>query len=225
MNTLPLFSTFRGLSLLFLVSACGFAQSKPGAATPSAAPTVVLADDFTAAGKWAIASGDVLQTRSKNGALQIGNGVIQAALAKPVQAFTLKIKLRHTEWQRCLVIWITDSTGGQGYGLIWDSSIEGQFNGEGLVVLQRLNKDGPPLFNTRGAPVCEVTASGHPALSDKFAEITLKRFANGSFFLEVDGAAILTSRDTTWTTFENIYLGGNGASLVGPVHVTEGAVP
>lgn len=180
----------------------------------------VFREDFTSLGQWTSVDGTKARLLKPAEAL-IGNGVQQAALSRPVTAFRIEFRIRHQEWRRGALLWVTDETGGQGYGIIWDSAAEDTFDGHGHVSLVRLNQASPPTFQTVGQRLDEVVQSGHPVMNAGFAEFVFERDVGGHMKVSVDGQPLIVARDTTWRKFDTLFLRGNGLALFGPISVLD----
>lgn len=187
-------------------------------ATPSG-PGVVFRDDFRSVSAWSqIGGGEIRVTKA--GQMALRGAVQEAKLSRPVGAFTARWGMRLNDWRQAGVLWITDRSGGKGVGVVWDSSDEANWNGEGHVRIVSLDKNAPPARNEPFVSLAQPKGSGRAIMRRGAAEFEFTRKKNGEMIVLVDGREIIRLPATGPATFERLFLSGSGAAI-GPVEIRE----
>lgn len=147
--------------------------------------------------------------------------------------FTLEFNMISTAYGRAGKIVLTDSTGKQGYSLLWDSSGP-TGGGGGFFKFFTVNRTTPisgwndytgfaatvfyPGSNAHpstGVPVSiDGTTYGATPSSPVMADITVNWVkSTGTFTISEDGAVKQTLSDPNFNTFDRIYLTGNTSTV------------
>lgn len=146
------------------------------------------------------------------------NGVVTTALTRPVNSgFELKFEALHTDYSRILWIALLNKAGTQGYGLAWDSSSAGNFDGEGFVSIRKFDTPSSPstllTFNTSGTAINSIQNSGHIATTAPLAKFKLTwQKSTRTLRLYVDDVLKQTVKDDSFETFASLYIGGSTGS-------------
>ena len=182
-------------------------------------PGALLADNCSRPADWKQVSGGKPEVRPyiekrSSTRFQISNSLVYRDLPKPLQGgFKLTFEAAHTNFQRYLIVALTDAEGKHGYGVGWDSVRSDIAGGTGFARILLFDEAKPLAWNTTGKILAN-KPSGHPALEDgnlaRF-ELTLR---DGVLTLKVDGKVIATAKDQKFGNFSRIYLRGNQSQFL-----------
>lgn len=192
---------------------------------PLQVKNAVFTDNGTNPGQWRAVEQKPLKTTIERTSqfasrLELDNGLAVTTLKTPLNdAFVLRFKARHTNWQRSVIVWLTDAAGKQGYGVIWNSAATGQFNNEGVTGIRRLRQEEPLRWSDSGTKLGNESGSGHFALGPELAEFELRRDTAGRLELKVDGRKVATAADPGPIRFERLYLRGNRSQILDDISV------
>lgn len=151
----------------------------------------------------------------------ISNAIIKTAITPPAgSAWRLEWSMLHTEAPRSSTLWITDAAGAKGYGVQWFNAGEQQFDGQGEVLIVKLDQTNEVGWNDGGTRLTTGVASGHRAMRKPLARFRLDRHADGRMVLSVDGEVRGEATDASCKAFGSIYLRGNAALLVDDLILT-----
>ncbi|MBS1369352.1 MAG: hypothetical protein HPZ91_05280 [Lentisphaeria bacterium] len=187
-------------------------------------PGALLADNCSRPDAWKPLSGGKPELRAfvekKNAnRLQIGNSLLYRDLPQPARnGFKLTFDAAHTNFQRCLVVALTDAEGKRGYGVGWDSSRPDIAGGTGFVRLLKFNEKKPLDWNLSGRRLADAP-SGHPALDESPARFELS-LRDGVLTLKVDGNTVATAKENEFGEFSRLYLRGNQHQLIDNIILT-----
>jgi hypothetical protein len=198
-------------------------EEKPVDDTAGAPTDAIFQDEFKSLYQWTHLSGSRNRTETASSTyLATGSGLSSAALRAPVGVFRLAFEMRHEAWKRAGIVWITDLKGGHGYGVRWDSSVESTADGQGLVSLLRLDREGPATFEDQGERIGRSVPSGRPALDGGYARFELARASDGTLTVSINGRVLLTEKDSTFSLFQRLLVRGNTGVSLGSIKVTDG---
>jgi hypothetical protein len=156
----------------------------------------------------------------------LNNAVIGTGLTTPItDGFELSFDALHERYARLLWAGLFNADGTQGYVLLWDSSLESSFKGEGFVCIHKVELPGPPnktlRFNTKGKPLGSNLGSLHTANQPPLAHLKLTwDRASHTLRAYVNDKLIQTVKDDSFNDFTRLYIGGTTGSLFDNVTVT-----
>lgn len=156
--------------------------------------------------------------------MQLGNGVACARLTQTVNtgslsSWSLSFKALHTSFSRLLWLGLFDATGRQGYAAIWDSTASGQGN----VAIGKFNQAAEPVWSDT-ATFLASALSGHTAgaTTPPMADVVLSwSAAANALTLSVDGVLRAQVNDSSFSSFNRLYVRGNTNALIDDVVLTK----
>ena len=203
------------------------AAPAPAAVVVSTAPTGTFFDDFSTPGNWkSLRSSHEVRARGPlNGAvrpyLSTNDSMLLAELGQTyTRKFTLRFKLRHTRWERAAYVALLTPKGNGGYGLLYDSSIERQYNGCGGAAAVRLEFDAGPAWRkwTKLGPYQPAPV---PVNSDRAAEFELDWSADtGKLTMKADGKVLAEYPAAEFNRFGKVLIHGQSGAQVADLTVT-----
>ena len=180
----------------------------------------ILVEHFDNKESWQILNGNVqirpyLPGVEHTPFMALGNAAIahEVDLNQPVR---IKIKVLHSDYKRGLFIGFFDAAMTKGFGVLWDSSLESGFGGQGFVA--PISFDLQSRVNAMSAykTMEPRVASGHSAIRLPFAEFEIN-IIDGKMSVSVDGQQkfnvpvpvnceikYLVLRANTWGFFDNL---------------------
>lgn len=197
----------------------------PAADVPAvpAVPAVpgAFSDDFSAPGSWKpLRSSHGVRIRSSmNGSmrpcLSTNDSMLLAELGRTyTRSFTLRFRLRHTQWERAAYVALLTPEGNGGYGLLYDSSIERQYNGCGGTAAVRLEFDSAPVWR-KWTKLGAYQPAPARVNSDQAAEFELAwSAATGKLTVKADGKCLAEYPAPEFSRFGKVLIHGqSGAQL------------
>ncbi|MFA6102541.1 MAG: hypothetical protein WCV67_03945 [Victivallaceae bacterium] len=181
----------------------------------------ILVEHFDNKESWQILGGNVqirpyLPGVEHTPFMALGNAAIahKIDLNQPVK---IKIKVLHSDYKRGLFIVFFDAAMTKGFGVLWDSSLESGFGGQGFVA--PISFDLQSKVNAMSAykTLEPRVASGHSAIRLPFAEFEINIITGGRMSVSVDGQQkfnvpvpvnyeikYLVLRANTWGFFDDL---------------------
>ncbi|MDR1284045.1 MAG: PEP-CTERM sorting domain-containing protein [Opitutaceae bacterium] len=156
--------------------------------------------------------------------------------------FDLTASITASNYQRSVYILVTSAPDADGkisgYGLVLNTALQTNYNGQGAVSIRKLDgvaaADLQP-NNPRGADISSLVASGitlsigaAPTSASQFGTVRLTwNAADGALNLYLGGNSVASAsvKDTSFASFSNIYISGNGTGYFDSVTLTTTASP
>lgn len=187
--------------------------------------TVVFEDTMDTLNNWTKGGQLVITDETVDHApyMKMNNGTTSAKLPRSLTGdWTLTADIKHTMYSRGLWIGLFDEPMKQGYALLWDSSLETMFHGNGMFVLCKVEEAEKPVnFQTKTQRLGKPVEGPQKVTDPKFAHVTLSfEAATGKLTLSVNDTLLQTVTDTSLKSFDQIIMRANTFSLLDNVKVT-----
>ncbi len=180
----------------------------------------ILVEHFDNKESWRILGGNVqirpyLPGVEHTPFMALGNAAVarEIDLNQPVK---IKIKVLHSDYKRGLFIGFFDAAMTKGSGVLWDSSLESGFSGQGFVAPISFDLQSKVNFMSAYKTLEPRVASGHSAIRLPFAEFEIN-IIDGKMSVSVDGQQklnvpvpvncemkYLVLRANTWGFFDDL---------------------
>lgn len=143
-----------------------------------------------------------------------GNGLNSRSLSETVtQSWTLSFDvLQNGTAQRGTWVGLFNAAGTQGYGVLWDTTANTTTNPNGQVSIRKFNLSSPiSSWGENGTAISSTANPGHSiqAVAPMANFVFSWNQSTGALSLSVDGTAILSVIDTSFSSFSKIYVKGN----------------
>ncbi|MDR1280554.1 MAG: hypothetical protein LBK99_06995 [Opitutaceae bacterium] len=220
------------------------------ASAHKASATVVFEDDFTSYTAWstgarpadavwtvfgataaAIVDGST-DSKFPDTYLRCSNRGVYVTLPKALtDDWDLTVTMALSAYKQLSWFGLTDETGKNGYYVAWDTSEEGQYNGQGFLRIGELGDTTPSATGNPGAYLTTAVKSGAIPVTanagfNQFASVTLSWVAAiHTLECRVNGSLISSVSDSSVASFSRIYLEGGNQGYYGSVRLTTSAVP
>ncbi|AHF90222.1 anchor protein [Opitutaceae bacterium TAV5] len=156
--------------------------------------------------------------------------------------FELTASITASAYQRSVYILVTSAPDAEGkisgYGLVLNTALENNYGGQGCVSIRKLDgviaadlKANDPLGSNLTTPVASgitLSIGADPTSASQFGSIRLTWNAvDGSLDLYLGGSSVAAAsiRDTSFSSFSNIYISGNSAGYFDSLTLTTTASP
>ncbi len=175
----------------------------------------------------------------------LNNGIRYRSLDSTVtQDWTLSFLVLQSSYQRGQGVYLLDSTGSEGYGVIFDGSTVNSYSGEGFLKIMKFDNSTYTDWGSFGIGTQLVVGieSGHPVLGyavtaapdadqnnasydtgnwQDMLEVTLTwESATGTLTAYAGGVESISTTDTDFSNFDRIYLRGNTKGYFDNLQVT-----
>jgi len=157
-----------------------------------------------------------------------GNGLNSRSLSETVtESWTLSFDvLQNGTAQRGTWVGLFNAAGTQGYGVLWDTTANTTTNPNGQVSIRKFNLSSAiSSWGENGTAITSAANPGHSiqAVAPMADFVFSWNKVTGALSLSVDGTAILSVIDTSFSSFSQIYVKGNQLQYYDNISVT--AVP
>jgi hypothetical protein len=157
-----------------------------------------------------------------------GNGLNSRSLSQTVtESWTLSFDvLQNGTAARGTWVGLFNAAGTQGYGVLWDTTNNTTAYPHGLVTIRKFDLSSPiSSWSENGTAISSTKDPGHSIQAvAPMADFVLSwNKLTGALSLSVDGTAIVSVNDTSFSSFSQIYVKGNALQYYDNMSVT--AVP
>lgn len=177
--------------------------------------------------------------------MAMGNGVSSAELGTTItNDWSLTVKVLHRNYSRSQSFYLLDSTGSQGYGVVWGSGSVNQYDGNGVYTIRKFDNSTHSDWGTFGTggqsgsvlsgshPVTGYEVTAAPSSDQNSATYDTSSWADfvtlrldwsatsGALELYEDGTLVGQTTNTSFSSFSRIYLRGNTDGYFDDVEVS-----